>query len=1000
MEEISMRLNRVICVLLTLSVLVWSTSLSAEFKKGETYHGFKLLDKRFVKEVNAECLYFEHVQSGARLFKIAADDANKTFCIAFKTLPPSDAGAPHIMEHSVLNGSKNFPVKSPFDVLSKGSLNTFLNALTGNDITMYPVASMNDKDYFNLMHVYLDAVFNPLIFSDPRILKQEGWHYELTDKDSAVVYKGVVYNEMKGAYSSPTRELGYQVNKYLFPDNDYRFSSGGYPAAIPTLTYLDFLNFHRKYYHPVNSHIFLYGNADLDKELAFIDKEYLAHYQKTAARVSIPLQPSFKERKQIIAHYSAAEGGSIENQTYLTLTWLAGLSADQNLTIALRILTEVLVNQESAPLRLALQQAGIGKDVNASLDDLQQNVFQIMVQNANPEDKDKFDDLVSKTFTEVAAKGLDREAVEGTLNRMEFRLREGDDAQKGITYNFQLIGGWFYADDPFLGLEYEKPLAELKKAIKNGYLESVIRKYLLDNKHALLLVLQPKPGLEAEINLKVEKELQSFKTALSNEDTEKLVKETAELIDYQKREDSQEALATIPLLDLKDINPKADWYAVAEKNIAGVPLLYYETFTNNVVYLQLYYDTRVLPAELIPYTALLTEVLGSLNTVNYTFGDLDKALNLHTGGFNTFLSTYLENQDDQQLQPRFVISSKAMNTKTDKMFDLVAEIVNHSRYADKDRLKAVLTRHQSRLDANVKRNGYSYTRTRLLSYYTNSGMFNEMTGGIEYYWFITNLANNFDTQAETIIANLTKTAQLLFTRDNLIAQCTCGKPDQSTFTGSMEKFVQILPQLKPVYQQWNFALDKKNEGFLTASKVQYVLQGYDYKKLGYKWNGTMRVLNQVLSTDWLQNQIRVIGGAYGGFSFFAPNGQVIFASYRDPNLKETLDNYKATSVYLQKFEADDKTMTRYIIGTISDLDQPLTPSQKGNMAVRYYFEKTSPDQLQEDRSAVLKVKPADIKDMQKLVADILSQNAFCVYGNEEKIQSQKDLFVKVVPLMK
>jgi Zn-dependent M16 (insulinase) family peptidase len=993
-----MRPQRIILLLSSLVLMLWSASLSAEFKKGETYHGFKLLDKRFVTEVNAECFYFEHEKSGARLFKIAADDANKTFSIAFKTLPPSDNGAPHVMEHSVLNGSKNFPVKSPFDVLAKGSLNTFLNAMTGSDITIYPIASMNDKDYFNLMHVYLDAVFNPLIYSEPRILKQEGWHYELTNKDSAVVYKGVVYNEMKGAFSNPTRELDYQVDKYLFPDNDYRFSSGGYPAVIPTLTYEDFLNFHRRYYHPVNSYIFLYGNADLDKELAFIDKEYLSHYQKIDFHVNIPLQPPFTERKEVISYYAVPESSNTENQTYLTLNYVTGLNSDQNLTLALKILTEVLVNQESAPLRLAMQQAGIGQDINASLDELQQNVFQILVQNANPGDKDKFNELVNKTLSYVAAKGLDREAVEGTLNRIEFRLREGDDAQKGLTYNFQAISTWFYADDPFRGLEYEKPLAELKTAIKNGYLESVISQYLLDNKHALLLVLQPKPGLEAENNLKIEKELQAYKSSLSPEQEDKLLKETEGLIEYQKREDTPQALATIPMLDLKDINPKATWYAIDETKIAGVPVLSYETFTNHVVYLQLYYDVRVLPAELIPYAALLAEVLGSLNTANYTFGDLDKALNLHTGGFSTFLSTYLENQDDNRFEPKFVVSSKAMNNKVDKMFELVAEIVNHSRYTDKDRLKAVLVRHQSRLDAGIKRNGYGYTRTRLLSYYTNSGQFNEKTAGIEYYMFISDLAKNFDAQAETIIANLSKAADLLFTRDNLIVQCTCGKPDQAVFTGSLEKFIPTLSQAKPSYRQWTFTLQKKNEGFLTASKVQYVLQGYDYKKLGYDWNGKMRVLTQILSTDWLQNRIRVIGGAYGGWCLFSPNGQAYFASYRDPNLKETLDNYSATPHYLHTFEADNKTMIRYIIGTIADLDQPLTPSQKGNMAVRYYLEKTDRKQLQQDRSAVLTVTAKDIMNMEKMVADILSQQTYCVYGNEEKIQTQKELFEKLVPL--
>jgi len=983
--------------------LIWSSTLFAAYKKGEIYHGFKLLDKRFVTEVNAECLYFEHVQSGARLFKIAADDANKTFSIAFKTLPPSDNGAPHIMEHSVLNGSKNFPVKSPFDVLEKGSLNTFLNAMTGNDITIYPVASMNDKDYFNLMHVYLDAVFNPLIYTEPRILKQEGWHFDLTNKDSAVTYKGVVYNEMKGAYSSPNRELNYQIDKYLFPDNDYRFSSGGYPAVIPTLTYENFLNFHRRYYHPVNSYIFLYGNADLDKELAFIDKEYLSHYQKTDARVTIPLQAPFKERKEVISYYAVPESSNTENQTYLTLNYVTGLNSDQNLTLALKILTEVLVNQESAPLRLAMQEAGIGQDIDASLDELQQNVFQITVQNANPGDKEKFNELVNKTLNEVLTKGLDREAVDGTLNRIEFRLREGDDAQKGLTYNFQAISTWFYADDPYRGLEYEKPLAQLKEAINKGYLESVIRQYLLDNPHALLLVLQPKPGLEAENNLKIEKELQSYKASLSPGESEKLVKETTELVDYQKREDTPQALATIPKLDLKDINPAATWYGIDEEKIVGVPVLYYETFTNHVVYLNLYYDVRVLPAELIPYAALLAEVLGSLNTTNYTFGELDKALNLHTGGFNTFLSTYLEDKDDQRLEPKFVISSKAMNNKIDKMFELVAEIINHSIYTDKDRLKAVLIRHQSRLDASVKNNGYGYTRTRLVSYYTNNGMFNEKTRGIDYYFFITDLAKNFDTQSETIITNLSKTAALLFSRDNLILNYTCGQSDKSICNKSLEKFIPTLSATiavagRPAYQQWNFTTDNKNEGFLTASKVQYVLQGFDFKKLGYNWNGKMHVLNQILSTDWLQNRIRVVGGAYGGWSSFSRDGLVIFSSYRDPNLKETLDNYNATPNYLHTFEADQKTMTRYIIGTIANLDQPLTPSQKGDQAVRYFFEKTSQQQLQQDRTAVLTVTAQDIKNMEKLVTDILSKQTYCVYGNEEKIQSQKNLFEKLVPL--
>ena len=512
------------------------------------------------------------------------------------------------------------------------------------------------------------------------------------------------------------------------------------------------------------------------------------------------------------------------------------------------------------------------------------------------------------------------------------------------------------------------------------------------------MVLKPKPGLEKENNAKTEKELETYKAKLTDQDMETLIKDTQELIAYQKREDSQEALATIPMLDLKDINPKAEWYDVSPGKVSDIPVLHYEAFTNNVMYVRYYYDTRVLPMDLIPYASVLAEVMGSLNTEKYTYGELDNALNRHTGGFNTYLSTYLENRDDNKLMPKFVVQSKAMNSKFDKLIDLVGEIVYKTQFTDKDRLKAVLTRHQSRLDSRIKRDGLGYARTRMTSYFSNQGMFNELTGGAEYYWFVTDLVNNFDDQAENVIKNLTKTATLLFNANNLISAVTCDKKDLPNFKKEFKSFTRQLPRENTSYQKWTFQFDKKNEGLLTASKVQYVIQGYDYKKLGYKWNGKMRVLNQVISRDWLYNQIRVIGGAYGGFSNFASTGQVFFGSYRDPNLKETLVNYNGTPEYLKKFKATDKDMTRYIIGTVSRMDRPLTPSQKGNTAVSRYFQKITQDDIQKERTAVLSVTPQDIIKMEKMVSDILSQNAYCVYGNEEKIQDQKDLFGKLVKL--
>ncbi len=962
----------------------------------EINHGFKLIEKKFVREVNAECYYFEHLKSGARLMKIAADDPNKMFGIAFKTIPASDNGAPHILEHSVLNGSKKFPVKSPFDVLSKGSLKTFLNAMTGKDITFYPVASMNEKDYFNLMNVYLDAVLNPLLYSDPRILKQEGWHYELTDKDSPVTYKGVVYGEMKGAFSDPNEELSYQIYKNLFPDNGYGFESGGYPAAIPTLTQDAFVNFHKRFYHPENSYILLYGNADMDKELAFIDKEYLSAFSRTGSRTSIEDQKPFPAMKDITASYPVMEGSDLNDQTFLSLTLVAGHNTDGALNMALDIITELLINQESAPVRLALQNAGIGQDVSASVANYKQNVIQITVQNAKAADKHKFYDIVMNTIQDVLKKGLDKSEIQGVLNRTEFRLREGNNVQKGLVFLMQMYPAWFFADDPFRGLEYEKPLAEVKKALTSDYLESIIKKYFVNNPHSILLTLVPDPGLDKKRNEAVKDELNAYKARLDAAAVTSLVTETQNLIAFQKREDTPEALATIPLLTLKDIDPKAIWYGVNQKQLAGVPVLHHEEFTNDIIYTSLYFDVRTLPQELIPYASLLSNLLGSLNTGNYTYGELNKAMNINTGMQYTTLRSYLENLDDGKLIPKFVMVSSAMKDKMDKTFELSTEILINTQFTDTARLKTLLVRHQSQLEASKKQEGAGVAATRLPSYFSNSGMFNELTGGLDYYWFITELTKGFEKNSDQIIANLKKTAALLFTPGNLIASATCATKDLEVYNKGLAQFVSTLPERKPAYQNWKFTLNKKNEGIRSASKVQYVYEGYNFKKLGYSWDGKMRVLNQILSRDWLRTRIRIMGGAYGAGASISPTGMIYFSSYRDPNLKETFDTYAGAADYLTKFEANEPVMTRYIIGTIAGMDMPQSNVQRGDQAVYYYFTKRSADDLQRDREAVIATKVNDIRGFAKMIRDMTDQHTYCVYGNADKVNASKELFDSLI----
>jgi len=965
---------------------------SEKYQVGSTYHGFKLLKKEFIQEINSDAYYFEHEKSGARLMKIANDDKNKTFSAAFKTLPQTDCGTPHIIEHSVLNGSKNFPVKSPFTVLTKGSLNTFLNAMTSSDVTMYPVASMNDKDFRNLMHVYMDAVFFPRIYDDERIFKQEAWHHELTSKDAPVVYKGVVYNEMKGSFSSPQRELGYHIDKNLFPDNTYGYSSGGHPEAIPELTYEQFKNFHKKFYHPTNSYLYLYGNSDLDSDLAFINEQYLSQFDRLETRAKIKKQKPFDKMKDVVESYPVGQDAEIKDKTFLAMDWVIGEGADQELGFLMRFLAQALVNHESGPLKLAIQEAGIGRDVSAYFSSNKQGVFQLSVRNANLEDKDRFHKVVTETLAKVAEEGVDREVLNGIINRYEFNLREGDNAQKGLTYMYQARNGWLYADDPFLSLKWEEPLAAAKQAIKDNKLEELIRNEMLNNPHSLLIALAPKQGLQAERNKKIADELARFKATLSDEDMDALIQENNELIAYQKEKDTPEELAKVPLLELEEIDKEADYFAIEEKKVNGIKELHYEAFTNNILYSRMLFDARVLSEEQISYMGLLSALLGDLNTENYTFGELNNELNTHLGGFSTFYTTYLPDQDDEKLLPYFVVNGKVLNNNVDKLFELTNEVLFNSKIEDKERLKTLLSKHYSRVYAMTQGNGLGMAMTRLSSYYSNEGQFSERTRGYSYYEFVSDLMQNYDQKYDEIVANLQEVAGLLFNKSNMTAYVACSKDDLQTFNTAMSGMVDDMPKEKHPVQEWKFDFEKRNEGMLTPSKVQYVTKGYNFKKLGFEYDGKIRVLNQILSREWLNNQIRVIGGAYGGFCGFSESGNFYFASYRDPNLTETVENIDGSADFLRKFEPTEDEMNRFIIGTISNMDRPRSPSQEGTTALSYYMTNTAKQDVQKVREAVLATTVEDINGLADFVDKILKESAICVYGNEDKLNSEKELF--------
>ncbi|MBN2812779.1 MAG: insulinase family protein, partial [Bacteroidales bacterium] len=784
----------------------------------------------------------------------------------------------------------------------------------------------------------------------------------------------------------------------LFPENGYHYSSGGYPAAIPSLTYEDFLAFHKKNYHPCNSYIFLYGDADLAKELEFIDKEYLSKYEKAEPPAKPNPNPAFSEIKELHSVYPVMEGMLTDHQTYLVMNWVIGSGADPTLTMALDMLADVLVNQESAPVRKAMLEAGIGKDIYATNQAMLQNVFSIVVQNANAADKDKFRAVIDSTLRQVFSAKLDKEILEGAINRMEFRLREGNDAQKGLTYNMRSLAGWIYTDNPFAALEYEKPLATLKTALTSTYLEDLMKKELVDNRYGLVLIHEPKPGLEKELTEKTRNDLAAIKKNLSPAEMDSIIARTTELIAHQQRKDSPEAIASIPMLKLADINSEAMWYEPTEQKVADIPHLHFDDFTNRIVYMNYWFDLRVLTEEQLPYASLLTRLLGKMDAGNYTYEQLDKALNINTGGFGTSVAAFLPQRDDNQLTPRLRVTLKTTVEKLDTAFSLLDVIINHTMLDNKDRLYELLRRHQSQLESNVNQNGFGVAVNRLESYYSRRGVFTEKTRGLDYYWFVTNLTNAFNDNPGKVIDDLKQVYEALFSADNMIAGITCEDGDFKTYAGKFEAFASSLGHKDIALKTWELKPAALNEGILSTSKVQYVLQGYDMNKLDIGWNGKWYVLNQVVSTDWLQNQVRVIGGAYGGFATFSYTGSCYFASYRDPNLSETLNNFKGTVAYLKDFKADSTTMTRYIIGTIANLDNPLTPSEKGETAFRRYFEKTTREDIQRERDEVLATSDADIRSMSDEIDKILEQQVVCVYGNEQKINANKTLFKELVKL--
>lgn len=960
---------------------------------------YELQKEEDLKGIKAKGYLLRHRKSGARIVYIENDDNNKVFSIGFRTPPSDSTGVPHIMEHSVLCGSKNFPAKDPFVELVKGSLNTFLNAMTYPDKTVYPVASCNDKDFQNLMHVYMDAVFYPNIYEHEEIFRQEGWSYQLDSAEDKLKYNGVVYNEMKGAFSSPEGVLDRVILNTLFPDTSYANESGGDPEVIPELTYEQFLDFHRKYYHPSNSYIYLYGDMDAEEKLNWLDQEYLGKYDREPVDSTICFQEPFAEIQEKVIPYSIASEESEEDNTYLSYNKVVGTSLDKELYLAFQILDYALLSAPGAPLKKALTDAGIGKDIMGSYDNgIYQPIFSVIAKNANAEQKEEFIKVIEDVLKASVKNGIDTKAIEAGINYHEFRYREADfgNYPKGLMYGLQMMDSWLYDDEkPFIHIEALDTFEFLKKQIGTGYYEALIQNYLLDNPHGAIVIVTPEKGRTARMEAELEEKLQEYKASLTAEEIETFVQKTHALEDYQSEPESEENLEKIPVLKREDISREIEPIINEELTLAGVPVIFHEIETNGIGYVDVLFDMSSVEEEDLPYVGILQSVLGIIDTKHYDYGTLFNEINVNTGGIGTSLELYndVTNIREKAFKATFEIKGKALYGKLPVAFDMMREILMESKLDDGKRIREILAMLKSRLLMKFQSSGHVTAVLRAQSYASPAAKLKDMTNGIAFYETVSYLEEHFEEEKEKLSEKLIDLSKKLFRGDNMMLSYTAAKEGLEDLEAMVEKLKNSLhTQASEEESRCVIHCEKKNEGFKTASKVQYVAKAGNFIDQGVAYTGALQILKVIMSYDYLWQNIRVKGGAYGCMSNFNRIGEGYFVSYRDPNLKRTLDVYDGVVDYLKNFTISERDMTKYIIGTMSGIDQPMTPASKGDRSMNLYMNKVSAEMIREERNQILDAGQDDIRALYKVAEAVLRADQMCVIGGEDKIEEEKELF--------
>ena len=960
---------------------------------------YELIQEKDLNDIHAKGYVLRHKKSGARVALISNDDDNKAFYIGFRTTPQDKTGVPHIIEHSVLCGSEKFPVKDPFVELIKGSLNTFLNAMTYPDKTLYPVASYNEQDFKNLMDVYLDAVLHPNILKYEEIFKQEGWHYELEDKDAPLTINGVVYNEMKGAYSSAEEILQSTLFEELFPDNTYGKDSGGNPEFIPELTYEAFLDFYKRYYHPSNSYIYLYGDFDIKERLEWMDKAYLSQYDVLEIDSSIQLQKPYEQMKEVVKKYPISSEEDEADNTYLAYAKVVGMAGDKVLDQAFTVLDYALISAPGAPVRQALIDAGIGQDVYGSFDDgVLQPTFGFYAKNANPNDRERFVEIIEDALRQVVKEGVKESSILASINSTEFRFREADFGQfpKGLLYGIFCMSSWLYDDSRvFDHLEMLDVFQFLREQVGTGYYEELIQKYLLDNPHGVVISLEPEKGLGSKNEEALKEKLAAYKAALSDAELEQLIQDTKHLKEYQDTPSSEEDLKKIPMLERKDMRKEVMPYHNDEKAIDDIPVLLHEIETNGIDYISILFDAEDISAEDLPYLSIVRSLFGYMDTEHYTFAELSNVINIHTGGISSSLNAFPEAGESINPHVRYEFKVRVLEYKLEEAIEILKETIHTTKLDDVKRLTEILAQTKSRMQGMLSNSGNIVSATRSMAYFSEYAYYQEVTAGISFYASVCQMNEMVKNEPETLIARIRNVLAKVIGKNRMLISFTATKENYEKAIPVLKGFIDTLPEGEAKGTLAIGTLGQKNEGFTDASAIQYVSRSGSLRKHGYPYTGTLHVLRMVLSYEYLWMNVRVKGGAYGCSSAFYRTGEVFLSSYRDPNLRKTNEVYEGIPVFLRQFTADEREMTKYIIGTLGALDTPMNPEAKGNRSLTAYLKNLSEEEIQRERDEILNAAEEDIRGLADQMEAVLSDNNICVIGNENNIRNEEELFMSI-----